>query len=130
MLTNGVLIQNSAECLAVSRKLILNLEAGIGKDCKGNGMSEIAAIKAQELVDLGTLVSNVCATGIDVVNHQDDFDGRLPTAQGSKKRDGLWHLVIQNREVSLSSPLMGAPDWGVTTTSRLMIPVSSCIVVA
>jgi hypothetical protein len=54
----------------------------------------MASFGTEEFVNLSAFDTEVPVTGVDCINHQDDFDGSLAAADGLKRSDGLRYIVI------------------------------------
>ena len=96
---NGVLMQGSAQHVAIFRETILELNAGIGEEGQGRREGEMAAIGEQEFIDFGGFVGDALNTGVDIINHDDAFNGGLGGGDGLKRVDGYGDFVVQYGEI-------------------------------
>src|SRR5271163_2857354 len=99
--TDLIAIHGGAEGVAVAGEIFSDADAGIGGDRDGDGILEVAAFGTEELVNLGAFVADGADVGIDRVDYQDDFDGRLAPGDGGERGDGLRGIVIEQSEVLL-----------------------------
>ena len=87
-------------------------------------VGEMTSIGVEELVDFSSLVSDVRKSGVHVIDDQDDFNGTFTGGTARKELMGTGVLFSRTVKSCCWRPVMGEPDFGVTTTSRLTMSVA------
>ena len=90
----------------------MSLEALISKEGKRSGKDQMTAVGVEEFAHLRTLVGDMLEIGVDVVDEENGFDGRLIAAQGLKRVDGARTFVIENLKFLLLKTGNGRTGFG------------------